>query len=155
MFVTETQPNEVEEDLVGELLRHSGARLSDNLMLVGGNASLFVALCRRGFMHVCLAVAPCPRVAEAADILWLPHASAETLAAGRLRGFTHALREGGIIILHGDTRASRDQIASLRRLLRAEGFNAVRQVAKAGRVCLIARKPGRRNQACWRPQNAA
>ena len=85
MFDTQTHPGMADEELVGEMVRNSGAQPSDKLMLAGGGAGLLVELCRRSFAHACLAVAPCPRVAETADVLWLPHASAMVNVGVRLR----------------------------------------------------------------------
>ena len=147
MFDTQTRPGTADDELVGEMVRHSGARPSDNLMLAGGSAGLLVELCRRGFAHACLAVTPCPRVAETADVLWLPHASAEALSGGRLHGFLHALRDGGTVVLQGDAPATRDAVASLRRLLQAEGCKAVGQMVRAGGFCLFGRKPVRHHHA--------
>lgn len=147
MLTTETHPGTADEELVGEMVRHSGARLSDKLILAGNDAGLLVELCRRGFAHACLKAAPYPGVAENADVLWLPHASAETLSGGRLHGFVHGLREGGTLFVQVDAQASRDAVASLRRLLQQEGFEAVGQLVKGTGFCLSARKPGRHHHA--------
>ena len=147
MFDTSTRPGTAADALVGEMVRHSGARASDNVMLAGSDTGLLVELCRRGFAHACLAAAPCARGAEAADVLWLPHAAAEALAGGRLRGFVHGLRDGGTIVLQGVAPASRDGVAALRRLLQAEGCQAIGQLVTASGFCLVARKPARRRHA--------
>ena len=147
MFDTSTRPGTTADELVGEMVRHSGARPSDNVMLAGSDTGLLVELCRRGFAHACLAAAPCPRGAETADVLWLPHASAEALAGGRLHRFVHGLRDGGTVVLQGDAPAGRDVVAALRHLLRAEGCQAVGQMVRASGFCLFARKPARRQHA--------
>ena len=147
MFDTQTHPGMADEELVGEMVRNSGAQPSDKLMLAGGGAGLLVELCRRGFAHACLTVASCPRVAETADVLWLPHASTEALSNGRLHGFLHALRDGGTVVVQGDAPVTRDVVASLRRLLQAEGCKAVGQMVKAKGFCLFGRKLARHHHA--------
>jgi hypothetical protein len=147
MFDTSTRPRAAADELVGEMVRHSGARPSDNVLLAGSDIGLLVELCRRGFAHACLAAAPCPRGVAQADVLWLPHASTEALAVGRLHGFVDGLRDGGTVVVQGDAPASRDVVAALRRLLQAEGCQAVGQMLRAGSFCLFARKPGRREHA--------
>jgi hypothetical protein len=147
MFDTSTRPGTAADELVGEMIRYSGARPSDNVLLAGSDIGLLVELCRRGFAHACLAAAPGPRGAEQADVLWLPHVSTEALAGGRLHGFVHGLRDGGTVVLQGDAPASRDVVAALRRLLQAEGCQAVGQMVRASSFCLFARKPGRREHA--------
>lgn len=145
--------SEADRNLVGELLHHSDARPCEAVTVVGrGTAGLLAELCRLDFDHVCLAVAPCPAAAETADVLWIPHAAPEAMAAGRLHGFVQVLREGGTIVLQGDLSASSPQaVETLRRLLLAEGFGAIGQAVDAGGFYLSARKPRRRH----RPRLAA
>jgi hypothetical protein len=142
MLDVSTDPEEADRELAGDMLRHSGVRLTDVLVLVSGNAGLLVELYRRGFAHVCLAIAPCPCMAQTADVLWLPHAG-EPLAGGRMPRFLNVLRDGGTLVLHGNASASRYRLGSLRRLLQAEGFAAVEQAVEASRFCLVARSLGR------------
>jgi hypothetical protein len=118
----QTSSDARDRKLVGDMLRHAGARPADVLMVAGGgHAGLLLELCRRGFTEVCLATARCPGARETVDLLWLPHASAEPLA-DRLHGFAGALREGGTIVLHGDVPTSRDRVAALWRLLLTIGL---------------------------------
>jgi hypothetical protein len=146
MFDFQPYPDEAARRLVGDMIRHTGTRPSDVLMLGGGgNSALLLELCRRGFAQVCLATAPCPTAAGTADVLWLPHASAETLGH-RLHGYTQALREGGTIVLQGDAPASCERVTALRRLLLTEGFYAIGQAVGASGFCLFARKPWRAHQ---------
>jgi hypothetical protein len=142
MLDARAESEEIDRELAGDMLRHAGVRLTDVLVLVGGNAGLLVGLYRCGFTHVCLAVAPSPCMAQTADVLWLPHAG-EPSAGGRLPGLLQVLREGGTLVLHGLAPASRRRLDALRRQLRAEGFAAVEQAVESGRFCLVARSLAR------------
>ena len=44
MFDTSTRPDAAADELVGEMVRYSGARPSDNVMLAGSDTGLLVEL---------------------------------------------------------------------------------------------------------------
>ena len=126
-----------DEELVQEFVCRSGAAPSDVLSLVGPQAiGLLAELWRRGFEDVRLSTASCSARAEPADILWLPHARAEALGAGRLGRHARALRDGGTILLQGDAPATRGRVATLRAMLAALGFDPIEQIVRSQGFCL-------------------
>ena len=127
-----------DEELVQEFVCRSGAAPSDVLSLVGPQAiGLLAELWRRGFEDVRLSTASCSARAEPADILWLPHARAEALGAGRLGRHARALRDGGTILLQGDAPATRGRVATLRAMLAALGFDPIEQIVRSQGFCLL------------------